>query len=364
MSEIGLKLFDNSIYNCGDPGKLNGIDVTVTTIVDNQKTAEIELYHLEPGRKADSSPIGKITIRNLPPAKAGDPSIVIRLTREADKSLKAVARSKDNQELSSLRIPYAYWHPEASIVREDGKKQTSSVSDDKNMLTFTKKEQDFAPGKSPSTIAKEAAKAEEKKAPVGFLIAGVLILILILAGVFILTQFLKPAGQEGSLTGSLSPTVEPKPTDTIPPLAKATASPETAALATKAPEPTESSVEIDAVNAGLKEIGSIYFVPNSTELRAGSERTVEAAAALLKKYKGKIFLTLYGHTASYGSVQEQDELAYERAKTIYTALVKSGAIGSSFCDYKGMGSREPVTDMTDEAKIYLNRRVEIKARPN
>ncbi|MBN1410309.1 MAG: OmpA family protein, partial [Spirochaetales bacterium] len=159
-------------------------------------------------------------------------------------------------------------------------------------------------------------------------------------------------------------TPEPAPTDTVPPLN--TSTPVEASKATSKPENTpavtKASVDTAMINKRLVEMGNLHFVPNSTELLEESSAKFPQIVSFLKEYKGKIYITLYGHTASYGSVNEQEQLAFERAKTIYTRLVRNGAIDSSLCDYKGMGSRQPITDLTDEEHIYLNRRVEIKVR--
>jgi outer membrane protein OmpA-like peptidoglycan-associated protein len=124
------------------------------------------------------------------------------------------------------------------------------------------------------------------------------------------------------------------------------------------PEPTiDPSVIIAAVNVKIRNIGLIYFEPDTTTVRADSFSKLDQLASVFSEYKGIIRVSLTGHTAQIGTQGEQTELSAQRAKLIADEMIERGAIDKDAIVWQGVGATMPAT--TDARRIELNRRVEI-----
>lgn len=71
-------------------------------------------------------------------------------------------------------------------------------------------------------------------------------------------------------------------------------------------------------------------------------------------------ITVIGHTDRVGSVEGNDALSLQRAKTVRDVLQASGI--QSAIDVAGRGEREPLVPTDDEVAEARNRRVEINVR--
>lgn len=115
---------------------------------------------------------------------------------------------------------------------------------------------------------------------------------------------------------------------------------------------------------GLKIIlEDIYFEPNSGYLDERETQKLAKLADILKKIP---FYTLLieGHTANFGTKQEQIELSDERAFRVGEFLERNGVKTQSPLLFKGWGSEKPASkDNTPEAQ-KTNRRVEITLLEN
>ncbi|MBN1411535.1 MAG: Hsp70 family protein, partial [Spirochaetales bacterium] len=191
MPEIGIKLYDDSIYNIGDPSRPQGVEVTVTTIVDNQQVAEIEMYHIEKGDTKKPPFIGRITIKNIPPAKAGEPCFLLQIRRETDHSLTATARDADKNVITTLAIPKELWSPDHKTVIDDKTTRKQVIADEKDILVFSQdriekpevKKEDKKKGSGGEKIT------EKKKNPFAFLVIGGVIIAALVVIAFLLPNF-------------------------------------------------------------------------------------------------------------------------------------------------------------------------------
>jgi OOP family OmpA-OmpF porin len=104
-------------------------------------------------------------------------------------------------------------------------------------------------------------------------------------------------------------------------------------------------------------LNKIHFLPDQAVVRPDEAGRLEALYQALKRIPKRTIL-VRGHTAKWGSVETQESLSVERAKTIVDYLVRKGMDPGRFI-YEGKGAREPVATNDTEAGRVQNRRVEI-----
>lgn len=117
-------------------------------------------------------------------------------------------------------------------------------------------------------------------------------------------------------------------------------------------------VKIEADPRGVKvTLDNLKFVADQATLLPGEDQRLTVIANLLKKVPGRNLLVV-GHTAAVGSLETQDTLSLDRAKSIVDQLKATG-IPAQRLMYEGRGGRDPVAPNDTEAGRALNRRVEI-----
>ncbi len=104
-------------------------------------------------------------------------------------------------------------------------------------------------------------------------------------------------------------------------------------------------------------LNKIHFLPDQAVVRPDETARLEALYQALKKIPKRTIL-VRGHTAKWGSVETQESLSVDRARTIVDFLVKKGMDPGRFI-YEGKGAREPVASNDTEEGRVQNRRVEI-----
>ncbi len=104
-------------------------------------------------------------------------------------------------------------------------------------------------------------------------------------------------------------------------------------------------------------INNLKFKPNSTELLVTEKNKLEELYRMLSKIKNRSFMII-GHTALFGTEDEQMQLSIDRAKIIAEYLVNKG-ISQDRVFYSGKGAKEPVAPNDSEENMKKNRRVEI-----
>lgn len=128
--------------------------------------------------------------------------------------------------------------------------------------------------------------------------------------------------------------------------------------------------EVTDVN-GLKAVkitfdSGLLFNTSSAELSAASKTNLDNLAKLMKKYS-TCAIDAYGHTDNQGwrnataeeSVQKNQQLSEQRARSVVNYLKAAGVADSQFKNVAGKGSSEPVADNSTKAGQEQNRRVEI-----
>jgi len=119
-----------------------------------------------------------------------------------------------------------------------------------------------------------------------------------------------------------------------------------------------SDLKIEADPRGVKlTLENLRFVADQAALLPGEDQRLATIANLLKTVPGRNLL-IVGHTAAIGTVESQDDLSIDRAKSIVDKLRVAG-IPAQRLLYEGRGGRDPVATNDTEAGRAQNRRVEI-----
>jgi outer membrane protein OmpA-like peptidoglycan-associated protein len=105
---------------------------------------------------------------------------------------------------------------------------------------------------------------------------------------------------------------------------------------------------------------TVYFATGSRELNAEAEHTI-AVILLDVKGRGASEVQVTGHTDSVGTVESNDLLSAERARTIGDLLLSKG-LKTGLLRIIGRGERELKIPTGDETAEERNRRVEILVR--
>lgn len=117
-------------------------------------------------------------------------------------------------------------------------------------------------------------------------------------------------------------------------------------------------LKVEADPRGVKlTIDNLQFVADEATLLPGENQRLATIAQALKQIPGRTLLVV-GHTAAVGSIQTQDSLSLDRAKSIVEAL-KAAGIPPNHLLYEGRGGRDPVAPNDTEVGRAQNRRVEI-----
>lgn len=112
------------------------------------------------------------------------------------------------------------------------------------------------------------------------------------------------------------------------------------------------------VNEKKLVFSDINFSVGSSEIESSSFFELDKLADILKKVPERKIL-ISGHTDNTGTMQSNQELSANRAKSVVDYLVTKG-VDRSRLQYKGFGSTKPVASNETEAGKAKNRRVEIE----
>jgi nucleoid-associated protein YgaU len=126
-STIGIKVADGSYFPILEKGFTGRKKLTVTTVKDNQKKVQIDLYRGNGSSLTQASYIGSLVIENIPPATQGAPEIELLLSLDEEGQLSAEAsdmKTGESQKFATtLATPSdadAYAEPEF-VMDEPGK---------------------------------------------------------------------------------------------------------------------------------------------------------------------------------------------------------------------------------------------------
>ncbi|GAO28815.1 OmpA family protein [Geofilum rubicundum] len=102
---------------------------------------------------------------------------------------------------------------------------------------------------------------------------------------------------------------------------------------------------------------NIFFELDSYELRSESKIELDGLADFLRD-NPTVSILIGGHTDNLGQAAYNQSLSENRAKSVYSYLVKGG-VDASRLKYKGFGMNQPIADNETEEGRAKNRRTEI-----
>jgi outer membrane protein OmpA-like peptidoglycan-associated protein len=106
----------------------------------------------------------------------------------------------------------------------------------------------------------------------------------------------------------------------------------------------------------------LLFDVGSSELRSATRQNLNELSRVLKKYDDTDIM-VQGHTDNTGSVDLNQTLSENRARSVKTYLMQQGVVISRLYDL-GMGQGYPVADNETAAGRQANRRVEVAIYAN
>jgi len=104
------------------------------------------------------------------------------------------------------------------------------------------------------------------------------------------------------------------------------------------------------------------FAVGGSELKPAARESLATAADILKRYP-ETLVTIEGHTDSTGTVKSNQELSEKRAQSVFDILVRNG-VSPMRLSVRGYGERFPIADNATAEGRRINRRVQMKIRPD
>jgi len=130
---IGIKQANGDFYSVLEERASVKKRLVLTTVRDNQKSVQIDLYKSMTRTMADAVRIGSLVVENISPAQKGKPSIEVILSSGGDGSIAASAVDLDNPS-NERRL-------DVSLQSfEDGKNKHSDFETDDKKIDGVKKE--------------------------------------------------------------------------------------------------------------------------------------------------------------------------------------------------------------------------------
>jgi outer membrane protein OmpA-like peptidoglycan-associated protein len=119
----------------------------------------------------------------------------------------------------------------------------------------------------------------------------------------------------------------------------------------------EKTIESVPIEVGTTvKLNNVYFELSKSELKQESYTELDKVVAFLNE-NPNIKIEIGGHTDNTGNDKINDTLSENRAKTVRNYIVSRG-IQSDRIEYKGYGSRKPISTNNTPEDWALNRRVE------
>jgi len=136
---IGLKLADGSYYPVLAEGEASRKRLVVTTVRDEQRSVQIDLYR-GAARESDSpSYIGSLVIEDIPPLAKGEPDIRLELSLGGEQELRAFAEEASTGASQSLSVSLKalteeekYEIPDFELEEEGGAPRAEVSFDDED----------------------------------------------------------------------------------------------------------------------------------------------------------------------------------------------------------------------------------------
>ena len=128
-----------------------------------------------------------------------------------------------------------------------------------------------------------------------------------------------------------------------------------------ASELKRSGVAARATESGVViNLPDIFFEFDKSDLTSEALENLRKASSILSAYN-QYYLSIIGHTDSFGGDEYNDRLSIKRALSVKEQLIHCGVNTSSITDVIGYGKKYPIATNETEAGRAQNRRVEIHA---
>jgi outer membrane protein OmpA-like peptidoglycan-associated protein len=101
----------------------------------------------------------------------------------------------------------------------------------------------------------------------------------------------------------------------------------------------------------------VHFEQNNAIIRPMSHPLLERLARLIRSQKSYAHIEVQGHTDQMGTVEFNQKLSEDRAKSVLEFLVKQG-VERPRLSAVGLGSSKLLVEETNPRALYMNRRVE------
>jgi len=324
--QIGIEVDDSRIAWVQDSEKHNSVLTKLTTLTDNQTTAEIK-FHIRTAK--GKFHICTESINRIPPMRAGEPSIDV-VTKISGKTLNyrislngrivsEQSRPAGKYTKKSIPlIPILLLTAAAAAVAAvfflfPGKTPDIKRVPEKNTVSVKTADSAVNPAEKP---------VSEKTQP----------------------DAVPDSTPDENAAAETEPAVEPETTD------------KTETVIPEKPVITWSESEIFDQH-------SVYFSPDSAILSSETISDLNAFISSLPEAddfeEGFFELAVRGHCAKYGTEEGRAELSRERASEVTAFLRTKWGIEADYMT-SGAGASEPVTLKRDEQ--HLNRRVEIEIK--
>ncbi|MDR2900012.1 MAG: LysM peptidoglycan-binding domain-containing protein [Treponema sp.] len=172
---IGIKIANGDFYSILEESSSVKKRLVLTTVHDNQKSVQIDLYKSIAETMADAMYIGSLVVEKLKPRPKGEPSIELVISSNAEGEITADA--------TDLDAPAGSEHHHLSVSLQ-------SLDDDSRNYNIPDFELDAAEETPPSGLYEKASLIreadEKKKFPWLWLIIAILVLIFIGVLIFVL----------------------------------------------------------------------------------------------------------------------------------------------------------------------------------
>ncbi len=293
-----------------DLDQANSINLSLTTLVDYQKKAEIKIYLVDDQRK---ELVYTYLVDPLPRAKAGEPQILLKADFNGKYSL-ILDFSLNGRQLSREKIS----------LRKYLKRRTELSP----WLLFI---------------------------PIVLIIAGALLMLprSCTDGQETTTTVTRRETSRAETPQAESPVSEPEEESS------SEAPADTAAVSEAASESASTAAAAEA-EAPPRLSRTIYFNPDSSILTPQAQSELQEIARILQE-RDSDQIEIIGHCALFGTEEGRAEISRLRARNTEAYLRSQGWNPDSAPAVSGRGAREPVTRSREEQ--YKNRRVEIITVP-
>lgn len=105
------------------------------------------------------------------------------------------------------------------------------------------------------------------------------------------------------------------------------------------------------------------FEPNSAHFLPDYQQTMHEVVSVMKEHRNQT-ISISGHTDNIGARQQQQRITRDQAETVAAYLWAQGVAPWTALHIQGRGKTQTIASNSNLAGSTLNRRVEIRLRPN